>query len=315
MLNKVLETSRLVVANAKHVKINYEKTNDLVKELLSFENIHYLAKLPYDIYSMSTKDIVNFLLIYDSINYSFWGNPKWTIQIDGDTNLDGSIALLHCLFNIFKENDSINVYKHIETMTFSEFERILEGNVKIPLIKERYQTIIEISKIVNSKMGGNFYEYIKNITTAQELFKIIIENFSSFDDSRIYQCQTIHFYKLAQLLTSDILHVISNKENIEVDYSELIGCADYKIPQVMEHLGILEYDETLSSKLENQEEILENSEYEIEIRASMLVVINYLWEQTNGKVDRIDINDFIWGKGQDKTKKLKPYHLTRTKSY
>ena len=32
-------------------------------------------------------------------------------------------------------------------------------------------------------------------------------------------------------------------------------------------------------------------------------------------IDRIDINDFIWSKGQDKTKEYKPYHLTRTTSY
>ena len=83
----------------------------------------------------------------------------------------------------------------------------------------------------------------------------------------------------------------------------------------MESLGILEYDDELSAKLEKQEEIPENSEYEIEIRASMLVVINYLWERTEYKIDRIDINDYIWGKGQDKTRKQKPYHLTRTTSY
>jgi len=35
----------------------------------------------------------------------------------------------------------------------------------------------------------------------------------------------------------------------------------------------------------------------------------------NGKVPRIDINDFVWLKGKDKNKNAKPYHLTRTTSY
>lgn len=37
MLNEVMETSRFVVNHAKHVNINYEKINDLIDELLSFD--------------------------------------------------------------------------------------------------------------------------------------------------------------------------------------------------------------------------------------------------------------------------------------
>lgn len=76
MLDKVLETSKFVVDNAKHVKINYDKANELIDELLKFDNVHYLTKVPYGVYDMSTRDIINFLLIYDSIDFSFWGNPK-----------------------------------------------------------------------------------------------------------------------------------------------------------------------------------------------------------------------------------------------
>ena len=135
------------------------------------------------------------------------------------------------------------------------------------------------------------------------------------EDTRTYDGKTIYFYKLAQLLTSDILHVIEIKEQRNVNYSNLVGCADYKIPQVMQGFGILEYDTELSSILETKTQIKENSEYEVEIRASMIVVVNYIYEQINKSIDRIDINDFIWSKGQDKTKKYKPYHLTRTTSY
>lgn len=314
MLNKVLETSRFVVNNAKHVKINYDKANQLIDELLKFDNVHYLTKVPYGVYDMSTRDIVNFLLIYDSIDFSFWGNPKWTIDANGK-DLDGGIALLHCIFNLFNGRDSIEVYQQLENMSLDEFKEILKGNVEIPLLEERYKIVTGIAKIVNAKMNGNFYDYIKEMNTDQQIFETILSNFSSFEDTRSYNGQTIYFYKLAQLLTSDILHVIEIKEQKEVNYSSLLGCADYKIPQVMQGFGILEYDAELSSLLENKTKIEENSEYEVEIRASMIVVINYIWEQIDKSIDRIDINDFVWSKGQDKTKKYKPYHLTRTTSY
>lgn len=314
MLDKVLETSKFVVNNAKYVKINYEKAKELIDELLKFDNVHYLTKVPFNVYEMSTRDIINFLLIYDSINFSFFGNPKWTIN-DNEQKLDGSIALLHCIFNLFNNQNSIEVYKQLESMTLEEFKDILKGNIDIPLLEERYKIVTDIAKIVNIKMNGNFYQYIKNMNTDKEVFETIISNFSSFNDTRIYKGKTIYFYKLAQLLTSDILHVIKIKEHRQVNFSNLLGCADYKIPQVMQGFGILEYDAKLYSLLETKTEIEENSEYEVEIRASMIVVINYIYEQINKRINRIDINDFIWCKGQDKTKKYMPYHLTRTTSY
>lgn len=314
MLSKVLETNKFVVNNAKHVKINYDKAKELIDELLKFDNVHYLTKVPYGVYDMNTRDIINFLLIYDSIDFSFWGNPKWTIDANGK-DLDGGIALLHCIFNLFNGRDSIEVYQQLENMTLEEFKDILKGNVDIPLLEERYKIVTGIAKIVNAKMNGSFYDAIKDMNTDQEVFKTIISNFSSFEDTRTYDGKTIYFYKLAQLLTSDILHVIEIKEQRNVNYSNLLGCADYKIPQVMQGFGVLEYDAELSSLLETKTQIEENSEYEVEIRASMIVVINYIYEQINKSIDRIDINDFIWSKGQDKTKKYKPYHLTRTASY
>lgn len=238
MLDKILESCEFVVNNAKHVKINYNKANGLIEELLNFDNTHYLTKVPYAIYDMSIKDIVNFLLIYDSIDFSFWGNPKWTIDANGKT-LDGGIALLHCIFNLFNDRDSVDVFKELENMTLEEFKKILKGNIDIPLLEERYKIITGIAKIVNEKMNGNFYEYIRSISSDKEIFNVILCNFSSFEDTRKYKGKIIYFYKLAQLLTSDILHVIENKEQRKVDYSNLLGCADYKIPQVMQGYGIL----------------------------------------------------------------------------
>ena len=311
MLDNVLDTCKYVVDNSKYVKINYNNIDSLIDELLAFNNVHYLTKVPYKVYDMSTQDIVNFLLIYDSIDFSFWGKPKWTL----DNGLDGGIALLHSIYNLFKDKDSIEVYKYLENISIEEFSNILKGNIEIPLLKERYDIVTSIAHIANTKMDGNFYKYIENMNNDVDIFNTIITNFNSFIDTRIYNDKTIYFYKLAQLLTSDILHVIEIKENKDVDYSHLVGCADYKIPQVLNGLNILEYSSELINILDNKEEIEVNSSYEVEIRTSMIVVIDYIYNKINRGITRIDINDFIWSKGQDKTVKYRPYHLTRTTSY
>ena len=170
-------------------------------------------------------------------------------------------------------------------------------------------------KLRSNGINVNIGQVKENITKDIVLFNTIINNFPSFADTRTYDNKTIYFYKLAQLLTSDILHIRSLKEGITVDYSNLVGCADYKIPQVLRSLGVLVYDKELSDLVDNKNELEENSIYEVEIRANMVVAINLIKKELNNKVSAIDINDTIWSFSQDKTKKLLPYHLTRTLSY
>lgn len=63
----------------------------------------------------------------------------------------------------------------------------------------------------------------------------------------------------------------------------------------MHGLGILEYNNELSLLLESKTEIAENSMYEVEIRASMIIVINYIYEQVNKSiVSKISLSVFIF---------------------
>ena len=178
-LDEILETSKFVVDNAKHIKIQYNKADILIDELLTFNNVHYLTKVVDDVYKMKPQDLVNFLLIYDSINFSFWGNPKWTINV-GNKKMDGSLALLHCLFNLFSGQDSIKVYRKLENMSLEEFGKLLKGNIEIPFLKERYKIVTETAKIVNEKMNGNFYGHIDKMNKDQEIFNVILKYFKSF---------------------------------------------------------------------------------------------------------------------------------------
>lgn len=308
-LDNVLITCKYVMDNAKHVKINKEKIKEFSLSIKDLKLEHWLSFNPYNILNWSVEDIVNFLIILGSIDCSFWGNPKWTIETENG-EVDGAIALIYSLVKL-----KIKGHLNFEQISYQEFTEALKGNVSMPLEKERYDVLYQTSFVINHQMNGNFYQYIKNINNDIELLNLIINNFKSFKDIRTYNGKTIYFYKLAQLVTSDILHIRELKENIWVDYSHLVGCADYKIPQILRHIGILEYDQDLSSLVDNKIEIEENAIYEVEIRASMIIAINLIKKELDDKMTSLDINDYIWLLGQDKSSKPKPYHLTRTMSY
>lgn len=310
MLEKILISSKYVNDNAKDVKINIKNIKELIKNY-EFKNLkHWLVFNPGGILDLDVSEIVNFLIIFGSIDCCFWGNPKWTIKTKYGA-LDGAFALIYALLDLKKKKGHLDFTK----ISLDEFADVLKGNTEIPLLKERYQTLLSVSKVINDKMKGNFYEFIKDIYRDIDLFDVIINNFPTFRDERVYNGHTIYFYKLAQLITSDILHIRAIKENIKIDCSHLVGCADYKIPQVLRGLGILEYSDTLSNIVDNKVLIPEGSTYEVEIRAGVLVAIDLIKKELGNKVDAISINDFIWGLGQDKNIKFKPYHLTKTLSY
>lgn len=303
MLNAVYETSKYVSDHSKYVKINYDMIDQFIK---NYENTSFwLSSNPFHILDLDYKDIIHILLIYHTIgDYCFWGNPKWEIRTDLG-KMDGSFAVMYLTLNRYKDHQDFN-------MSFDEFKSFLKGNVEIPLLKERYNSLV----IMNQFLGKTkFYDKIKDIYEDETLFQYIIDNLPYFEDTRMYKNNKIFFYKRAQLLVSDVLHVRELIEKVNVDYSHLVGCADYKIPQVMNSLGMLEYTDELNQRIENMEEIEMNEECEVEIRANTLMVIDYIYRKLDYKVARIDINDYIWSLGQNKAKIHKLYHRTKTINY
>lgn len=310
MLENIIQSCKYVSENSKHVSINEEKLNQFVKGIDNIKMEHWLSSSPFGLLELPVETIINFLLIYESIDFSFWGNPKWSIETTSG-KLDGSIALLYALLNYVKKEKTTD-FSNISTEKFSN---ILKGTPEIPLLEKKFKIIKEVSTIVNKKMQRNFYQYIKHITSDKELFEIIINSFPNFKDERTYNNKTIYFYKLAQLLTSDILHIREEKEKIKVDYTHLVGCADYKIPQVLRGLGILNYNDELLKIVDNQIEIPVNSVYEVEIRANMITVIDMINKKLDYKYSRMDINDYLFMQKKNKNLTLKPYHLTRNTNY
>ena len=300
MLDDIKCTCKYVMDNSQHVKINYDKLDDFIKHIDCDKLKNWLLYNSYNLLKLDVERIINFLLIFESIDYSFWGNPKWEIDTN-EGKKDGSDALLYAMIMYVKETKNTDFSK----VSFDEFN---------DLLKERYETVVNISKILNEKMNGNFYNYIKEIKSDKELFNVIINNFESFIDEREYDGKTIYFYKLAQLLTSDILHIREELENIKVDYSNLIGCADYKIPQTLRTLKIIEYDEELAKMIDQKIQLEVSSKYEVEIRASQIVVIDYISKKLTNS-NPIDINDFLFIYSKKVKDIVKPYHLCRNTNY
>ena len=290
MFNKIIKSNEFVIENAKYIKINNDAIKKFAENIKQVNIQNWLFNLPFNLLDENIDTIIEFLLYFEAIDFSFWGNPKWEIQTEKGKQ-DGSMALLYAMLKYIK------------------------GNIEIPLFEERYNILKKINNVVKEKMNGSFYKAIYNLKTDEELFDFIINNFKDFEDIRNYKGKTIYFYKLAQLLTSDILHMREKKEKIKVDYSHIVGCSDYKIPQGLRALNLVSYNEELANLVDNKIELKQNSEYEVEIRATVIYVINKIKELLDNRINAIDLNDYIWLMSKNKDLPKKPYHLTRNTNY
>lgn len=318
-MNKILTSTKFVVDNAKHVKINKEKIKEFCKNFNESHIKHWINESPYDLTKLSDKDKLHFLLVFSSISFCYWGEPKWTVEYNRE-KFDGAFGMIVALSKAIENKISILDMKFLANINEKDFEKIVEGNVKIPLFGERVRILREIGSVLARDFDGDFTKLIKKAEgDAMKLLNLIVIHFPSFNDSSMYKGKMIYFYKKAQLLISDIYQIFKGQDYGKLKSTQqLTACADYKLPKVLRQLGILEYSKELAEKIDNKIEILKDSEEEIEIRANTIwanELIKQKLKKSIPKIDTMHINDHLWLLGQIKSLNDKPYHLTRTIDY
>ena len=137
MFDKIRSSCFTVMENNPYVKINYDKLDEFIKEIKCDDLENWLLYNPYNLLDLGIEKIINFLLFFEAIDYSFWGSIKWSIETD-DGIKDGSDVLLYAMLKYVRESGKVD----FGDLSLDEFKKILKGNVEIPLLEERYRTIV-----------------------------------------------------------------------------------------------------------------------------------------------------------------------------
>lgn len=81
MLEKIRMSCDYVSENSQYVTINYDKLDEYIKIIDCGEVKFWLSSNPYGLLDMETDKVINFMLLFDSIDYCFCGEPKKTVKI------------------------------------------------------------------------------------------------------------------------------------------------------------------------------------------------------------------------------------------
>ena len=299
------EEFKYVVNNSKYVSINESEIEKFVNDLGSINYNHWSNELNLD---LEEKEWILLAFIIESMNFCFWKKPKWKIRYNNEI-MSGSNALFYSVIKEVEFNKNFLNIAYLHDINEEKFRKIFKGiEGEIPLFEARYNNFKEV--VNNIYNNSKFYDDLFSIITDRELLKYITDNFSSFDDKSKYKNKIIHFNKRATLLTNDLFY-LSKTINCNLNnVNNLSGCADYGIPRTFRDYNILIYNDELSKMVDNEEEIFHDSEMEVEIRASMLYIIEIIKEKLRQKgivINSVELDNLIWWMGK-KNKKSNAHH-------
>lgn len=317
----VLASTRFVVENARYVTIDHERIAAVAEDLIARQ----APAFTYDCarHVCGTEPwIANFVLVLDTLNFSFWpdpGQPRWRVTVRGET-LDGYWALVAALRRALDEGIPLTDAQYLARVSDEEVARLLRGEGQIPLLAERAAALREVGQVLSERYDGQFVNAIDQADrNAPRLMRLLGEEFTSFADVASYGSYPVHFYKRAQICCSDLYGASGGAAWGELsDLDKLTAFADYKVPQILRHLGILVYTDSLSQTIERRALLPPGSEGEVEIRAATIWGVEYLRRallERGVALRAFEIDWYLWDLSQSLPASTRPYHLTRTIFY
>jgi hypothetical protein len=318
---EVLETAKNVSEKSRHLRINHEALKKFSQELAesstptpTWDAWHH--------FKGNDEETVAYLLVVDTVNFCFWpppGQKKWEISYRGKM-YSGYHGLAVSLKKALESRIPITDASFLASLTLKQLKDMLAGTGVLQLMEERLNNLQELGRVLLEKYKGQASDLVAAAGgSALRLVRVLASGFSSFRDQATYQGQKVFFYKRAQLFAADLHGALDGKGlGSFSDMRDLTAFADYKLPQVLRHVGVFTYSPGLAEKVDRMIHLDPGSEEEVEIRASTIWATELLRQEMKyfGKdVNASEIDWLLWNLGQDDQYRAKPYHRAVTIFY
>lgn len=314
----ILESLRPVIDSANFVRIDDEALTKFCNTLRESELTQ--AQAPY--YSCpegsSREQDVALSIVFNALNFCFWGEPKWKATIDWQ-EYSGSEGTVKSLIHSVQNGLNILNPQILKNLTEEQLHEVFKGNTVIPLFAERLSLLRDLGTVVLEKYDGKFSLIIDQAAgDALKIIELLATDFPKvFNDVAMYRGHQVQFFKRAQLVPIDLYLQSLMKPNFFTitNIEHMTALADYNIPMVLREYGIVVYAPELAHKIDNKIEIDSGSEEEIEIRASMIWSIEKMKLYLQKKFPLLtasQVSDIFWFRRKEFKQTGRPPHRTRT---
>ena len=304
------------------------------------EGWHYSGKGFEGTQAQRKERVALYLLALDAINFCFWPLPssdKSIASTKTKTNLleydHLSIAMKKMAEADHGNSDAEYVFspQNLASMDASKMTTLFESHLDptkypLPNIAKRAMLWKEVGLVLLDKFDGSATALLDaSQQDASKLVELMAASFPGFRDEVYVPAsqgqQHIVFLKRAQIFVGDVNAALQLRlEGMD----KLTTFADYRVPQILRHKGVLEYLPSLAKKVDQEQEIEKGSYDEISIRASTVVAVEELVKFLNEKHNTketpftdVTVDWYLWqvGERMNQEGKMKPFHRVRTHFY
>jgi len=320
-MKEVLDSTKYVMAQSRHVHLDKKALNHFSGEILA----HGAEIPPWDChhhYCGDAEQTVSYLLVLDTLNFCFWapaGEARWETQYTSK-KVSGYYGLAAALKLALESGVPITQARFLCDTTPETLKALLGGSGTLPLLDKRVDALNELGQVLLAEYSGRAAHLVEDGgRSAVMLARLLAKKLTSFRDAASYEGRDVFFYKRAQIFAADLHGAFNGRDwgRFE-DIEQLTAFADYKLPQVLRHLGILRYENGLAERVDNGQLIEAGSAQEVEIRANTIWAVEWIRQALDEKGKRMtasQIDWMLWSLGQDNTYRAKPYHRTLTVFY
>lgn len=220
--------------------------------------------LPRDLGSREWWDFIGLAVAGVACLWPPEGETMWSTEYEG-LRLDDAPGY----FSAFTKELARGglTFDQVARWSLPDVERLFAGDGVLQLLPERLERLSSVSRAVLDRWDGSFANLVEEaVFEGPTIARLLVETVPGYRDEVQSEHGTLRFWKLAHLATvmmSGNGPAFSGLETFPV-------YPDYMVPRTLRHLGVLRYDDELSSAVDSRDLIPAGSEHELAIRwASM----------------------------------------------
>ena len=318
LMEAVRRSTARVVARASSVRLCEARLVEFGKTLEP-EQVRAAYRWESDFhYQGDPRRTIDYVFTLNAMNFGSGFSPQWKAKREDSTYKAVAASLKRHL-----ESGGGCDARFAANATLESICQLLGMDPELPLASMYVRSLNQLGTWVLERVSGysRLLESLHSPGRAAALVALLAQNLSFFGDKAEYDGDTVHFYKRAQILVSDLhLALAGRGHGFFPDLEELTMFADNLVPHVLRLEGVIEYKPGLLQRIEGGELFAPGSPEEIEIRAAGVQAVEGLCrvlreERGETCICPAMLDVFLWNAGQDRRYKSRPRHLCQTFHY
>ena len=248
-------------------------------------------------YAGPPERVLRYLLVLDTINFSFWTPPGWGGPRRGYREVAAALR------RVFDAGDDLGTAEALRSVTAPRLERLLGG--PLPMLEARAAALREL--------GRHGFEGLVQPTAAATA-GTLAERLESYRDVPVYRGRPIPILKRAQIAAADLQ---AAGVRAFPDLAALTCFADYKLPQILRHRGALVLGPDLARRIDTLTPLTAGEPAEVELRCATVTCVERLRDELVARgraLTAVQVDWILWDASQA-LKGMAPYPRTRTVFY